>query len=254
MLEVRLKQALILKKIIDALKELVTEVNLDCSEDGISLQAMDSSHVALVTFLLRAQDFLEFRCSHQQSLGLSIGNLAKILHCADNEDSVVIRAGDNSSVVTFVFEGVTDDKVSEFRLNLMMLDSEKLGIPDQQFSAIATIPSGQFTRICREMSQLADTMVIELTKTHITFHVEGDIGGGTIVLKHNEGGRERTFLEVTEPVSASFALRYLNLFNKAASLSESAVVMMSAEMPLVLQYSFEIGQIKYFLAPKISED
>jgi proliferating cell nuclear antigen len=37
MFEARLNQGIILKKIIEALKDLVTDVNIDCNADGISL-------------------------------------------------------------------------------------------------------------------------------------------------------------------------------------------------------------------------
>ena len=48
MFEAKLNDGTVLKRIVDAIKDLVQDVNLDISETGISLQAMDSSHVALV--------------------------------------------------------------------------------------------------------------------------------------------------------------------------------------------------------------
>jgi proliferating cell nuclear antigen len=48
MFEARLEEGVQFKKIVDAIKELVKNVNLDMNSGGISLQAMDSSHVALV--------------------------------------------------------------------------------------------------------------------------------------------------------------------------------------------------------------
>jgi len=44
MFEARLAQASLLKKILESLKDLVTDANFDCSATGIALQAMDSSH------------------------------------------------------------------------------------------------------------------------------------------------------------------------------------------------------------------
>ena len=46
--EAKIQDGTILKRIVDAIKDLVQDVNLDISSGGISLQAMDSSHVALV--------------------------------------------------------------------------------------------------------------------------------------------------------------------------------------------------------------
>jgi proliferating cell nuclear antigen len=49
MFEARILQGALLKKIIEAIRELVQDANLDCSERGITMQAMDSSHVSLCT-------------------------------------------------------------------------------------------------------------------------------------------------------------------------------------------------------------
>eukprot|EP00798_Chlamydomonas_sp_ICE-L_P015860 gene15860-21988_t len=54
MFEARLIQGSLLKKLVEALKDLVSEVNWDVSTEGISMQAMDSSHVCLCTFHLLA--------------------------------------------------------------------------------------------------------------------------------------------------------------------------------------------------------
>jgi len=45
-LEAHLQQAVLLKKVVDAMKDLCKDVNFDCSEKGIQVQSMDSSHVA----------------------------------------------------------------------------------------------------------------------------------------------------------------------------------------------------------------
>jgi proliferating cell nuclear antigen len=62
MFEARLATGSVLKKIIEAIKDLVADVNFDVTADGISLQAMDASHVALVVLNLRASEFDEYRC------------------------------------------------------------------------------------------------------------------------------------------------------------------------------------------------
>ncbi|CAG7820164.1 unnamed protein product, partial [Allacma fusca] len=47
MFEAKLLEAGILKKVLDAIKDLLNEATFDCSESGLQLQAMDSSHVSL---------------------------------------------------------------------------------------------------------------------------------------------------------------------------------------------------------------
>eukprot|EP00850_Spirogloea_muscicola_P002259 SM000008S22348 [mRNA] locus=s8:1171212:1172700:- [translate_table: standard] len=79
MFEARLLQGSLLKKVLDAIKDLVTDANFDCSSSGFSLQAMDSSHVALVALLLRSDGFEHFRCDKNLSMGMNINNMAKML-------------------------------------------------------------------------------------------------------------------------------------------------------------------------------
>lgn len=72
MFQARLEQGIVLKKIVEAIKELVTSVNIDVSSAGLSIQAMDSSHVALVALTLSEAGFAQFRALKDMTLGLNI--------------------------------------------------------------------------------------------------------------------------------------------------------------------------------------
>lgn len=104
MLELRLVQGSLLKKVLESIKELVNDANFDCSSTGFSLQAMDSSHVALVALLLRSEGFEHYRCDRNTSMGMNLNNMAKMLKCAGNDDIITIKADDGSDTVTFMFE------------------------------------------------------------------------------------------------------------------------------------------------------
>jgi proliferating cell nuclear antigen len=116
MFEAKLQQAGLLKKILEAVKDLVTDANFDCSSSGISLQAMDSSHVSLVSLLLRADGFDQFRADKNVSLGINLGAMSKILKCANNDDTLVIKSEDKGDHVSFVFESASNFPV--YRLNI----------------------------------------------------------------------------------------------------------------------------------------
>lgn len=104
MLELRLLQGSLLKKVLEAMKDLVNDANFDCSPTGFSLQAMDSSHVALVSLLLRSECFEHYRCDRTISMGMNLNNMAKMLRCAGNDDIVTLKADDGSDSLTFMFE------------------------------------------------------------------------------------------------------------------------------------------------------
>ena len=82
MFEARLEQGALLKKLVEAVKDLVTDGNFDVSSTGLQLQAMDSSHVCLVHLHLRDDGFDHFRCDRNLSMGIHMANFSKILKCA----------------------------------------------------------------------------------------------------------------------------------------------------------------------------
>lgn len=66
---------------------------------------------------------------------------------------------------------------------------------------------------------------------------------------------EQTLIDMNEPVSLTFALRYLNSFTKATGLSPSVVIKLSRELPVVIEYKIaDMGHVRYYLAPKIEDE
>lgn len=47
----------------------MTEANFDCNATGFQLQAMDISHVSLVSMFLRSDGFEHYRCDRNLSMG-----------------------------------------------------------------------------------------------------------------------------------------------------------------------------------------
>ncbi|KAL0915167.1 hypothetical protein M5K25_015566 [Dendrobium thyrsiflorum] len=258
MLELRLVQGSLLKKVIEAIKDLVTDANFDCSATGLSLQAMDSSHVALVALLLRSEGFEHYRCDRNMSMGMNLNNMSKMLKCAGNDDIITIKGDDGGDTITFMFESPNQDKISDFEMKLMDIDSEHLGIPEAEYHAVVKMPSSEFSRICKDLSSIGDTVVISVSKEGVKFTTRGDIGAANIVCRQNktvDKPDEATIIEMNEPVSLTFALRYLNSFTKATSLSESVTISLSSDLPVVIEYKIaDMGYIRFYLAPKIEDD
>ncbi len=69
----------------------------------------------------------------------------------------------------------------------MSIESEHLGIPDQDYSAEAKIPAGEYQRICRDLASIGDTVLLSATKEGIKFSTSGDIGESSMdSMWHNQ--------------------------------------------------------------------
>lgn len=258
MFEARLVNCLVFKRVLEAIKELLNEASFDCSESGIQLQAMDTSHVSLVSLSLKSDGFDKYRCDRNLTMGMNLASMSKIFKCANNDDTVTIKAQDDADMVTFMFESKKQEKISDYEMKLMNLDQEHLGIPETDFSCVIRMPSGEFARICRDLSQFGESLTISCTKEGVRFSTSGDIGNANIKIAQTnnfEKEEESVTIELQEPVNLTFACNYLNHFTKASPLTNQVQLSLSDNVPLVVEYAIpDLGHIRYYLAPKIEED
>ncbi|PNS20422.1 proliferating cell nuclear antigen [Sphaceloma murrayae] len=257
-LEARLEQANLLKRVVDAIKDLVQDCNFDCNDSGIALQAMDNSHVALVSMMLKSESFSPFRCDRNIALGINLTSLQKVLRCAQNEDILTLKAEDSPDVVNLVFESAESDRLSEYDIKLMDIDQEHLGIPETEYAANIEMPASEFQRICRDLLALSESVSIECNKEGVKFSCNGDIGSGAVTLRSHtnvDKPDQNVDIQLTEPVALTFSLKYLVNFCKASGLSSRVKLCLSAEVPLLVEYGLSNNSyLRFYLAPKIGEE
>merc|ERR1712087_954837 len=205
-LEAHLQQAMLLKKVVDAMKDLCKDVNFDCSEKGLQVQSMDSSHVALVSLMFRESAFSEFKCDRPTSLGMNVDSLAKIFKMCGQNDSLKIRWQNDADTVNFQCESSEEDRIADFDLKLMQIESEHMEIPEQHYKVLVKLPSAELQKICRDLKEFGETMQVQASKEGIRFSVQGDVGTGNVMLKPREAEKpeDRVALTVHEPVAATF--------------------------------------------------
>merc|ERR1712228_918673 len=165
--------------------------------------------------------------------------------------------GNEADTVSFQCEG-GDDRLADFDLKLMQIESEHMEIPEQQYKVVAKLPSAEFQKICRDLKEFGETMQISASKEGIKFSVAGDVGSGNVMLKPREAEKpeDKVTLTVPEPVIATFALRYLVNFSKAAPLCGVVELGLGPDAPLLVRYDLDKadnGFMQFYLAPKIDE-
>eukprot|EP00741_Cyanophora_paradoxa_P010997 tig00020553_g10631.t1 len=268
MLEARFKEASTLKKLLESIREIIQDANFDASATGISMQAMDNSHVSLVCVLLNAGAFETYRCDREIQLGMSLKNVNAIVKCASNDDACTLKCKDGNDSMEFLFEEKKNDTIKHFDMKLMDIDSETLGVPNTDYQVTVVMPSSQFQRICKDLATFGDSVTIKANKDACEFRVAGDMGSGSIICKKTVESSDVTeankiTIECNDPVELSFALRYLNMFARASSISDMVKISISPDVPICIEYVVPAadadsedngGYIRYYLAPKIDEE
>ena len=79
------------------------------------------------------------------------------------------------------------------------------------------MPSAEFQRVIRDLSQFGESVVISCTKEGVKFSAAGDIGTGNIKLAQTanvDKEEEAVIIEMQEPVTLTFACRYIFFYTK----------------------------------------
>eukprot|EP00186_Timspurckia_oligopyrenoides_P002510 CAMPEP_0182445690 /NCGR_PEP_ID=MMETSP1172-20130603/3729_1 /TAXON_ID=708627 /ORGANISM="Timspurckia oligopyrenoides, Strain CCMP3278" /LENGTH=323 /DNA_ID=CAMNT_0024641503 /DNA_START=60 /DNA_END=1031 /DNA_ORIENTATION=+ len=261
--EARLTQSLTLKRVMEAVKDLVKEGNFDCNEEGFSLHAMDNTQVALADVLLRAQAFEMYSCETPMTLGISLDHVSKVLKCSANDDAVTLKASSETpDHAEFMFESAKSDRISCFEVKLMDIDAEHIYIPDIQYTASIKMPSSEYKRIVTDLSQIGDMITIEIGKAGASFSVSGDIGKGnvclhpTVAVDKKDKPDQEIAISYEDPISLAFSLEFMSMFAKACSLSSTVELQLTNHSPMAVNFTMddEAGYLCYYLAPRIEEE
>jgi hypothetical protein len=96
---------------------------------------------------------------------------------------------------------------------------------------------------------------IEASKDGIRFSCQGDIGSGSVTVRQHsnvEKPENNVTINLSEPVSLTFSLKYLVNFCKASGLSSKVRLCLSQEVPLLVEYQLAgTGYLRFYLAPKV---
>merc|ERR1711866_15605 len=192
------------------------------------------------------------------SLGMNVDSLAKILKMCGTTWALKLKWRSDADTVNFQCESGEEDRIADFDLRLMQIESEHMEIPEQHYKVSARLPSAEFQKICRDLKEFGETMQVKASKEGITFSVQGDVGAGNVMLKPRESEKpeDKVSLTVHEPVTATFALRYLVNFAKAAPLCGTVELGLGPDAPLLVRYNLknaDNGHLQFYLAPKIDE-
>ena len=94
--------------------ELITNVSIESTEAGMTIQAMDTSHVSSVAVFLRSDGFDHYRCYRPMSLSFNTISMAKILQCSRNDDIITLSAQSGGGLLNMMFESPNQERVSDF--------------------------------------------------------------------------------------------------------------------------------------------
>src|SRR3989344_6851819 len=141
----KLESPKILSDIVSIISELVTEVRLKISKEGLSLTAIDPANIAMVYFKVPAELFSQFELEKEEILGINLESLKSVLRRSGLGSSLTIQKDDNLLKLSI------QDKIKrDFTLALIDIESEEKEMPKWEFKSVIKMDSQAFVDVIED--------------------------------------------------------------------------------------------------------
>ncbi len=236
-------------KIIDALATIIDSATFKVSKTGLSMRAIDPTHVAMVDLEMPASVFKDYSCDQTQPIRVNLIDLNRFMKRGSAGDALELSLDQQRNKLKIKFQKGKSTRT--FSLSLVAEgEDEVTQIPNIEFSAKFSLNTEDLQRAIKDAQIVGDYITFSISEALLTLEASGDSGDVTI-----------EFEEFPEPPtikgkqSAIYSLEFLADIIKAGSVSGTVAAEFSSEMPIRFQFPLEPeGKIIYFLAPRVEEE
>jgi proliferating cell nuclear antigen len=228
--KVRMEDSKIWKSSIGAIANLIDE--------GVTMKAMDPSHVALIDFELPAKAFAEYDVKEETILGVDLTEMNKIMSRAKPDDGVALELDKEKNRLALTFKGKSTRR---FSLPLIDISEVELPEPKLEFTASAEVSAGAIQDGLKDAGLVGDNVRFEVSEKEFYMSSESDSGSAEMKLLEGDEGLKK--LDVKQPA-------------KAASSDDVITINLGTDLPILLNFQMADGKgrLKFLLAPRIEAE
>jgi len=241
---VKLDNPKILTDAISIISELVTEVKMKVSKEGLSIVAVDPANVALISFVMPSTSFSAIEADNE-TIGVSL----------DSFKSVLKRSGPGSSLIMQTDESGLKVEIQEkikrsFNVSLINIEGEDKKLPELDFTSFIKMNSDDFIKSMEDCGVVADSCSFEVKNGKFAINAKG------LHSTKSEFSSDEVEMGGGEAKS-KYSLSYLQKFAKACKLSDKCKIFFSNDYPMKLEVLGEgknLFEMAFVLAPRVENE
>lgn len=243
-----------IKTLFEALKDNLTDVNFRINKRGIQILSVDPNQIAITHLKLVSDNFEFYKCEYNNlTIGVNIKSLYTLLKTVGTNDVITMFiVNKNKNRLEIMIENKEKGIRDISKLKLLDFDEDEYEIPDLKFDSVIRMPSNDFQKICKDLSNIAEVVKIESSGENFSMSVDGDIGEKEINIKEN--ANVEVIKKTDNSVSEQYPLKYLLQFIKSTNLCSTVELFTKIKHPLVIIYSVgSLGSLKFVLSPFVND-
>lgn len=252
-------------------------INILFRPDGMYIQTMDNAHVSILELNIPKEWFSTYECDEDQTLGITVSILHKILATKDKSQIMNIiydKETDSDKLQLHFTNSVSATTVSEtpakkskktafpdtktyethFEIPLVDLELEQMEIPQIEYQAEFSLSSTNFSNIVNQLKMFGDTMEIHCSEEKIVLYSHC-AESGKMSVEINIDDLTEFSINEGEDLKLSFSLSYLHHICAFNKLTKEIDIKICDSYPLCASYHLgDEAKMKFYLAPKMEDE
>lgn len=262
------------KGVVEALINChVTDINLVINSKGVCITHVDSALSMVIRIFLEQPSFQLWELNNNNKnatsedlvVGLNAAALQKITKGLTSRDTLEMAIYKDSDMIYLRVYNDFSQSLLEHKMKTLLLDHDKITIPQREFTRTVTMPTSDFARHVRDLASVGGKFVtISADSDKLVLGTKTDYCESSAIVKAKKkkqgtgsvtiGLGRREGPSVVE--GAEYSIKYLQCIAKS-SLDDTLTLFLSAaeegnvHQPLLARYTISVlGSIVFFLAPE----
>lgn len=242
----------IIRILFETLKEILQDVNIIFTQQGIKITHMDNSQTVLVHLTLVADQIRSdggyYFCEAPRTVGVNMGTFYKLIKTVSKEDviSFFIDREDKNHLCIKI-ENKNKNITTVLKYKVYDIDQQEISIIENiDNETIFTMPSSEFQKYVKDMYNLSDVLEITIVGNQVTFSCDGDWASQKTIINS-----ESPPAATDEVIQGKFSLQHLQSFTKATNLCINTNILLKNNFPLIVQYPIpSLGILRFLLSQR----
>lgn len=237
----------ILKEAIETIVPVTDEAQLQVTEEGFSLEAVDAASVAVCNFSLQKDAFEQYTIDEQKTIGMDFAKLLDMISVGgeeevelkmDSVDKLKIKNGSLSYALSL-------PDVSSLR--------KEANIPELEFPTKVEVRTEDLKRAIRATKELGDAVVFGVEDNMFFIEAKNEMDKVRMQLTEEQ---LVSLVMGEQPVTSKFSTDYLSSIAKGFGSVKSVKLGMGKDHPLSIGFEIAegLGKVGYFVAPMIDTE
>ncbi|TFG05478.1 MAG: proliferating cell nuclear antigen (pcna) [Promethearchaeota archaeon] len=236
-------------KIFDAIATMINDATLNVSKAGVSIRAMDPTHVAMIDLELPKEAFKSLECDRTTPIRINLPDLNRFMKRGVGSEAIEFDLDETQNKFKILFRKGKSRRTFKLGLLAEGMEEKEPPNPTLDLNAKFNIKTDDFQRAIKDALLVGDFVTFSLVKNELKLDAGGTESGDVSIIFEDIQG-EKTDVEET----GMYSLEFLDYIIKAGSVCNEVNIEFASEMPIKFDFNINPGRITYLLAPRVETE